>query len=283
MQNIINEFKTAMLNSGIEPPDTIIGDGLLHRFRIDGRLNGAYVLHLDGCAAGYFQDFRQRIKQNWKLEGTFKRLTNAEKQAFAKQRQADDLKRQAEEAAKHGAAASKARQIWNQSPYAESSHHYLVTKKIGSHGVKIGFGNTLIIPLYKHDGELVSLQFIAPDGGKRFLSGGLKKGCFCVLGELTDKILICEGFATGASLFEDSGHMTFIAFDAGNLSQVAAVVSVLYQGAEVIVCGDNDESGVGQKAAHDAALACGGKYTFPPIAGLDWNDYINSKLVECSA
>ncbi|MDD2801875.1 MAG: hypothetical protein PHE96_10485, partial [Methylococcales bacterium] len=57
--------------------------------------------------------------------------------------------------------------------------------------------------------------------GKRFLSGGQKKGCYFCLGYRTDKILICEGFATAASLFESTGLLTVVAFDAGNLKEVA--------------------------------------------------------------
>lgn len=73
MQNTIDEFKNAMLDHGVIPPDHIIGDGLLHRFKIDGKLNGAYVLHLDGQPAGYFEDFKQKIKSTWKGSGEKKR------------------------------------------------------------------------------------------------------------------------------------------------------------------------------------------------------------------
>jgi len=59
IQEIIESFKAAILENGVTPPETIVGDGNLHRFKIDGKLNGAYVLHLDGRAAGYFEDFKQ--------------------------------------------------------------------------------------------------------------------------------------------------------------------------------------------------------------------------------
>lgn len=50
----------------------------------------------------------------------------------------------------------------------------------------------------------------------------------------------------------------------------------LYPNHELIICGDNDESGTGQKAARAAALAVGGKYLLPPIVGQDFNDAINT-------
>ena len=43
--------------------------------------------------------------------------------------------------------------------------------------------------------------------------------------------------------------------------------------------GDNDISGVGQKAARDAALSIGGKYLIPDTEGNDWNDVVNRELM----
>ena len=36
----------------------------------------------------------------------------------------------------------------------------------------------LVLPVLNAAGEVVSLQFISGDGGKLFLSGGEKKGCY---------------------------------------------------------------------------------------------------------
>jgi putative DNA primase/helicase len=273
----VSQFKTAMLEAGITPPDQIIADGKLHRFKIDGKLNGAYVLHLNGRAAGYFQDFKQGIKQTWKASSNFMPLSEFQRQAFRQRCEQEAAQRQADEIAKHKAAARKAAYIWNHASYATPQHPYLIRKKIDPHGAKLGRGNSLIIPLYNAAGKLVNLQFISEDGGKRFLSGGQKKGCFFTLGEVTDKILIAEGFATGASLYEDSGHHTVIAFDKGNLEPVAKAIRQLHPKAEIIIAGDNDISGVGQKAARSAALAVNGKYILPPIAGMDWNDYLTKE------
>ena len=86
--------------------------------------------------------------------------------------------------------------------------------------------------------------------------------------------MICEGFATGASLRERTGHCVIVAFDAGNLKPVALEINNLFSGAEIIICADNDESRVGQKAAEDAALAVYGSVLMPPNVGEDWNDYL---------
>jgi putative DNA primase/helicase len=124
------------------------------------------------------------------------------------------------------------------------------------------YGN-LIIPLYglcQNSVDILSLQFIKPNGEKLFLSGGQKKSCFFAIGRSeTSRLLIYEGYATGASLHEESGQQVLVAFDAGNLEAVAEGVRSRNRHAEIIICGDNDSSGVGEKKARAAALACNGK------------------------
>ena len=276
MHNTIEQFKKAILDAKVTPPEVIIGDGRIHRFRIDGKLNGAYVLHLDGRAAGYFQDFKQGIKHTWKLEGNFKRLTCAEKQAFAieRQRQADE--RRAEETKRHNEAVKKAAYIWGQSTPA-TEHQYLSNKHVNPNNLRC-YRGSLVIPLYDENGALVSLQFIGDDGTKRMMKGGRAQGSCCFIGGSKpvpgSVIRICEGWATGASLYEATGHFTIVAFSAGNLKAVAMQTRKHHTDNEIIICGDNDESGVGQKAAREAALAIGGKYVIPEQAGQDWNDVL---------
>lgn len=279
--NIIDAFRSAMLDSIGYAPESLVGDGALHRIKDNqGKLNGAYVLHVDNKAAGYFECFKQGIKQTWKMAGNFMPLSDYQRQVFKAQSQKEAEQRKAEEAAKHKAAAQKACYIWNKATLAPSNHPYLVKKHIDIHGAKLGRDNTLIIPLYSANKEIVNLQFISETGGKMFLSGGLKKGCFYWIGgEQADKILIAEGFATAASLHENSGYLTIVAFDAGNLKDVAIAVRALSPESEIIICGDNDASGVGRKKAIDAALATGGKYLIPETIGHDWNDSLTAVIL----
>lgn len=277
----IQQFKNAMLEAGIEAPESIIGDGKLHRFKIAGKLDGAYALHLDGKPAGYFQDFKQDIKKNWKLDGKFQPLSLIQRQQFAFDRQRQEAERNAEEAAKQNAAADKARYIWHSSTLA-TTHLYLNKKRVKPHNLRLGRNNMLVVPIYDGSKTLVNLQFISETGGKRFLSGGKKKACFSVIGKPDGirPILIAEGWATGASLHEDTGHFTVVALDAGNLEPVAVIVRKLYPDSQIIVCGDNDESGVGQKAAKAAALAVGGKFIIPVTPGHDFNDMLSIECVQ---
>jgi hypothetical protein len=70
----------------------------------------------------------------------------------------------------------------------------------------------LVLPLRDINGELHSLQFIAPDNrfdGKRnktFPGGGRVAGCCFTLADTPNgALVVCEGYATGASIHEATG------------------------------------------------------------------------------
>ncbi len=275
MIDIVNKFIDHMRTHGINPSSPIIPDGTLHRAYVEGdhtgTLNLAYVLHSDGIPAGWFQHFRTGITGTWTLNGKRDPMSDAMKKQIKYARQV----RQQEQAKAHAKTANKTRWIWEQAtPITEPSYPYHNDKRIRSHGERL-YKEVLAIPIQDETGMLVNLQFINPDGQKRFLSGGRKKGCFSTIGGITETILMCEGWATGASLHESTGHYVIVAMDAGNLKPVAEVIRKQHPTATIIIAGDNDETGVGQQKANDAALACGGKMFIPPVLGMDWNDYIN--------
>ena len=275
--DIENQFRQAMQAAGIHYSGEIIADDNLHRFHIDGHKrsssNGAYVLHADGCPAGWFMDYKTGVSQAWRFNGGtgsgFSRQMQVEIEKAKRQREAEIRQ-------KHEVAAKKAVYIWNQSKpiIQQEDHPYLIRKRIQPHSARL-YRHSLAIPIYNESDQLVNLQFISPEGEKIFLLGGRKRGCFHIIGDLTDKIMICEGFDTGASLYEDSGQRVIVAFDAGNLLPVAKNIRELSPDSEIIICGDNDLSGVGQGKAKEAALAIGGKVLIPQIPGADWNDVLS--------
>jgi putative DNA primase/helicase len=128
------------------------------------------------------------------------------------------------------------------------------------------------VPIYEQPGKLASLQFILPEDDKSFLPGGKKQGSFFIIGTPSEHFLICEGYATGASLHEETGESVVVAFDAGNLLPVAKVIRSRFPDHEIIICSDSDLSGVGQQKANEAAVAIGGLVYIPEISGADWHD-----------
>jgi hypothetical protein len=132
------------------------------------------------------------------------------------------------------------------------------------------------------EGEIASLQYIPPDGqNKRYHGGGRKEGVFYSLPGDDGTVCIAEGYATAASVFEATGHTTYVAFDAGNLASVAVMAREHHPGADLVVIADNDHpapnsDNPGLEAAAKAADACRGRYVCPPDVGTDANDYANA-------
>lgn len=284
VSQIESAFSNHCAEAGVIFTNQPIADGVLHRVHIEGdkpgTKNGAYILHTDGNPSGWFQYFVTGSYGTWSLSGKREPMTTTMKQQI----EADRERRKIEQEARHNDAADKARFIWaTAKPVIEQSQHvYLVKKRVHPQGVRL-HRDVLVVPIYDESKQLVNLQFIQADGTKRFLSGGKKKGCFSVIGKMgaDELIQICEGWATGASLYESTGHFTVVALDAGNLEPVAIVFRRLYPDSQIIIMGDNDESGTGQKAARSAALAVGGKYIIPVSVGYDWNDALNAEATPC--
>jgi len=279
MNNIQETVKKAMRDNGMTPPDTLILDGVLHRFKDEsGKPNCYYVVHVDGRAAGMIGDWKTGLKVNWKAEGNYPKLTEAQRTEFKLEQQKQQQLRKAEEKSRHDGAISKASWIWSRTT-KPTTHPYLTKKRIKPHNAGL-YKKMLAIPVF-NDGVLVSIQLIDADGNKRFLSGSKLKGSYSQLGiyNPSKSILISEGWATGASLQEVDDCLTYVAFSANNLKAVAAYIRSLYPLNEIIICGDNDKSGVGQIAAKEAALAIGGKYIIPETMGHDWNDAINMEVL----
>lgn len=277
--DIVQGFRQALHANGIQLYGEIIADGQLHRGHIEGQKSGsknlAYVVHTDGCPAGWFHDFKNGVSGTWRSDHK-----NA-KHSYVSQKERNRAKQRLEtnQRKKNEAAANKARHIWDKTyPISNLEQHpYLVRKRINPYGAHLYY-ESLVIPIFDESLRVINLQFITPNGEKRFLSGAKKKGCFYAIGDPSNKILICEGYATAASLFEKSGCYTVIAFDAGNLLPVANVIRAQYPNYEIIVCGDNDINNVGQDKARAAALAIDGKILIPPTPGQDWNDYLTGRI-----
>ncbi len=121
---------------------------------------------------------------------------------------------------------------------------------------------SLVMRLYNIEGQTRSLQFISMDHDaksyKTFLSGGEKRGNFCVLGKLkTDsRTYVCEGWATGCSIHQATGEAVILTFDAGNLEPVVANLLQKFSGHLLTIAGDDDvenEKNPGRKKAEEAA------------------------------
>ena len=277
----IGLFRAAMREAGVVPPDVIEADGQLHRFHVEGdkggSRNGWYALHLDGRAAGVFGSWKTGLRSTWAADG--KRMSDTEREAFALLIEAAKIKAQAERRAEHEARAIEARAEWDAAAQADPAQPYLLKKAVKPHNLRQR-GGLLIVPLFDAFGLLWNVQRIHADGGKRF-KPGRAGGLFSPIGDFTNptKILICEGWATGATLHEETGHPVLCAMNAGNLLPVATAARSAWAGAELVIAADNDrftEGNPGATYGAAAAKATGAKLIVPEfpegVAGSDFND-----------
>jgi putative DNA primase/helicase len=210
----------------------------------------------------YFPDGTGGIAFNWKGEkkpffaDDGRTLTDAELRERDRKRQEAIKQAEADEAKRHAGAAKKALPIVEKATPATAAHGYLAAKGIQPHGALLHSDGRLIIPM-RIGKELHSIQFIAADGTKRFLPDGRVKGCYFRIGtgaEAKERgmLLLCEGFATGATLREATGLFVVACFTAGNLGSGGVPALEFRADVQIIIAGDVDKSGTGQRAATEA-------------------------------
>ena len=282
MITAIEQFRSAIINAGLTPPEHIVADGVLHRFGTNGKADdksGWYCLHGDGMPAGGYGCWRSDISGTWNA-GSDSEYSQAEKAEHAARMRDIKVAREAEDSARKSEAKKRAGDIWSAARPAPDDHAYLKAKNVKAHGLRVSDGR-LIVPLCDASGEIKSLQIITADGAKKFLPGGHVSGSFYLIGEPRDTILLSEGFATGATLHEATGHAVVVAFNAGNLEPVARAIRQKYPKARLTICADDDNATPGNPGlskARAAAAAVGAAIAVPdfgpdrPDAMTDFND-----------
>jgi putative DNA primase/helicase len=276
------QFKEAMMGAGLIPPD-MIDPGKLYRFPgadKSARNTAAWCKLFDDGVGGVFGDYSTGLSSSWQAERSMP-LNQAERDAFKRQVAETKKLREAEEQAQHTEAATKAAAIWQGATPAPNNFPYLTRKGIKAHDARLSRG-ALVIPL-RDGGKIRSLQFIAEDGGKKFLHGGRITDCYFSIGTTkgASALCICEGFATGATIREITGYPVAIACNAGNLLPVVKTMRMKFPGMSLIVCADDDTKTAGNPGvtkATEAARSVGGLLALPdfgtdrPDGATDFND-----------
>ncbi|HEV8329482.1 MAG TPA: DUF3631 domain-containing protein [Nitrospiraceae bacterium] len=281
-----DEFRRALEQAGLHPP-VAIPPGEMIRFpgvgKSNGNTSGWAKLFPDG-QAGAYGDWASELSEIWHAQHDHT-MTATERAAHT--RRVAELRRirEEEELARHADAARETQSIWASATEADPSHPYCQREGIQPHGLRVDDENRLIVPV-TINGAISSLQFIDASGEKQFLPGGKVKGGTFTMGDLTEAatLLLCEGFATGASLHEATALPTVMAFSANNLHPVAEQLHRQYPAHRILVCGDNDihadgTPNTGLEAATAAANAIGGGFVMPNLDGqkCDFNDLAQAK------
>jgi len=281
----MTSFSDAMQSAGLNPPESIIADGNIHRFSSNGKRGdeaGWFVLFNDGIPAGSFGDWRTGFSQTWRAD-MGRKLTDAETKAHRERVEAMRKQREAEEIKGHEDAAIKAAEILKAAQPAPTNFPYLVKKGIKPNSAKFHDG-LLVLPMRDTSSKLWNVERISPDGGnKKGLFQGKRTGCYFSIGSIKNAPCLCiaEGFATGASIHEATGYPVAVTFNAGNLGPVAKAMRDKFPNLPLILCADDDyltEGNPGLTKATEAARRVGGLLAMPdfgadrPEKATDFND-----------
>lgn len=274
-QRVINQMADVGL-TGLVAADLVV-DGQMHHWKPDWekkKKRAWYILWLfitdsgKRFINGSFGWFKGADVHSFKVSSKFDAvLTPSEKTRYAKEQEAKRKLAEQERLKEIEATAKRALAIWEKLP-TQGHSPYLQRKKVAAFNVRFTRGS-IVLPVYGFDRVLSGLQFIDPDGNKKFLTGTQKKGKFCILGDSINPLgymAISEGYGTGASVRMATNWIVFVAFDAGNLLPVAKKVREKYQRAKIVVVGDDDfgnPDNPGRTKAELAARSVDGFAIFP--------------------
>ncbi|MCQ4190750.1 DUF3987 domain-containing protein [Methylocystis suflitae] len=275
-------FRSAMLEKLGAAPCEIIGDGKIHRFATGKKRDDAgwYQFFDDDFPAGTFGDWRSRQEFKWRMRET-RDLSPADRERL--RRTAAEREKRREREYQQAAKAAQAR--WQKARPADQ-HEYLQKKRVGSHRLRQE-SHLLLVPVTSDDETIISLQTIPGEGKKLFTPGSRTKGGYFTIGEPTATIIIGEGYATLASLYQATGFHCVVAFTASNLKTVSQKIRAKHPQARIVFAADDDlkvekERGKnpGIEGAKEAAPLVHGVVAVPPFdrnkdgdGPSDWNDY----------
>lgn len=156
----------------------------------------------------------------------------------------------------------------------------------GEEKTRIAKGD-LLIPIISLEKQFKSYQRISAKGHKLLCRNSSKHGGIFPLGNWnskTTKVVLCEGYATGATLHEATGLTVFVCFDIGNIRAVAEQLAAKYPHVEVILASDYDldKAQAGLVNALLLAEQFNFKFVFPSNVknGSDWNDLYQESSLE---
>ncbi|WP_169250379.1 zincin-like metallopeptidase domain-containing protein [Candidatus Competibacter phosphatis] len=269
----------AMAAAGCAPmkPEAIVFDGRLHRYDVAGdrrgRQNGWFVLHDTIIPFGAFGSWKTGVTQGWS-GGDVEALPPEQRERQRRQMAEIAAQRAAEERRRQAQARERAERLWARAnPTVSDRHPYLRNKQVPALGLR-QLRELLLVPVHDGDGTLRSLEFLNPEGGKKFLKGGAVTEGRHWLGDPRGArtLLICEGYATGASLHQACGLPVAVAFSRGNVFPVAKDLHHRFPGVALVIAGDDDRytpGNPGRRDAEEAARWVAGTAIFPDFTGLE--------------
>lgn len=285
----LNDLLSEMRAHGIDW-DNPVADGSVHRF---GKKKKQWAIVFQNHTTkgevyivAQYGDWSMGQTHTYK---TSRQYNRAEEEHIKKQITKAQAHQRKEKKQRQEKAASEAQNIWKNagnhfaSPYFEKKG---IDNLYGSKTAMDSSGRIIIVPVRDIESNLVGAQIIYQDGVKRFLEGQKVTGCFHQIGEVGERVYVCEGFATAVSIHKATKEAVFCAFYASNLSHVCRALKGKYPNSNFIVVADDDHWTVngksepynpGLEAAQEAARICFGEFISPTFKDVsskptDFND-----------
>lgn len=256
------DLQEAMAAHGLTPRE-IISNGEFQRFSTNGQNSddsGWYVCYEDRT---YYGNWRTGERYTWPDRAN---ITEEQRAAFKQQWVAERKKRDAEDLIRHRATAKRANETW-EAAATDGPSAYLLRKQCGAYGIRFAPGKSgrILVPMRDRVGKLWSIQAILDspmESGrdKLFMKDGRVRGLFHLLGaDLITSVttaFVAEGYSTAASIHEATGTPVVCCFDAGNVTEVMAVLCKNHPNIRFILCADDDRWGSASHRGLQVAKDC---------------------------
>ena len=275
MSDPASDFLAALQAAGLAPAGSFVprSDGRLHRYRLHderpGKRSGWYVLHPGDPPHGHAGDWRTDNRLDWIPTEVNGQPFDRERWEAAVRRKAADEKRQwdAAPAGREPLAAVAAGKrgpplSFGQAGCRRSGPHQ-PQRQAGSSGLRRRNRRNDLTAVHcrgwqqAFPGRRPYPWRLLPDRSRR-----------------RHRIIICEGFATGATIQAATGDRVACAFSAGNLHAVAEALQKRFPTKRLLLAADNDDKTAGNPGiskAFEASLKLGISWVSPPLPG-DFND-----------
>jgi len=269
-------------------PDHLIIDGRYHRCPYSSerraKMSGFYKLREilredEFLVDGVFGSFKVS-EQHFQIERRVELGYSQDKISMLKEKAAAlSIQKHEEEREEKELAAHRAESIW-ETLDEKGESPYLERKMVGAYGIRF-FRGSITVPMCK-EGRLCSLQSISANGSKKFLPRGDTSGVHHIIPG-SQKVALCEGYATGASIHEATGWTVAICFSTNGIISAAPY----FKKKDVVICADNDretELNIGKNpgivAAQKAAEYLQCNVIVPEITDLCQSDFNDIHVFE---
>lgn len=233
-------------------PKEIVSDGKIHRFDIDKKSDQAGWISIrewdfngKTYAMANYGSWKEGFNRKWKswskqdelsTPGLTASVTNASKETEKENDQFCVIKK--EEILSH---------FSNFSPL-DSSNSYLEKKKIKTTENLLQDNSlNLIVPIYSDINKTLEGYQRILKTQKVFPTGQKVQSNFFFFGDIknSEYVYICEGMATGATIYELTGVPVVVAFQANNLHYVTKKIQHSLKGVKIVIASDNDSKKTG--------------------------------------